>query len=248
MPMMFSTAFAADWLSYNMSVWVKLATTRSICWINPAREFPRLWRSAVGIGIRQAGGNYRKRRHSERSSRTRGDVDLNSTSASGDSANLGSTDTGLLEGIRTRDEVAWTRFVDEYSSLIYVWCRNCDLQPVDALDVSQQVFHAVNRSIATFSRESGSGSFRGWLFVITRNLIRNYLSRTLGGPQPLGGTSIQLQLLEQPESIDEESRTGSKSSAGDSSMQAILDAVRRPVRRAHLEVFLADRDGRAIGG
>lgn len=151
---------------------------------------------------------------------------MNSRSASCDSANPGSTDAGLLEGIRTRDEEAWTRFVDEYSPLIYVWCRNCDLQPVDALDVSQQVFHAVSRSISTFSRESGNGSFRGWLFVVTRNMIRNYLSRTLGGPQPQGGTSIQLQLLEQPESIDEESLAGSKSSAGDSSMQSILDAVR----------------------
>lgn len=151
---------------------------------------------------------------------------MNSTSTPNDSANPGSTDTGLLDGIRERDEEAWTRFVDEYSSLIYVWCRNCDLQPVDALDVSQQVFHAVSRSISTFSRNSGTGSFRGWLFIITRNMIRNYLSRTLGGPQPQGGTSIQLQLLEQPESVDEESLAGSKSSAGESSMQAILDATR----------------------
>lgn len=57
-------------------------------------------------------------------------------------------------------------------------------------------------------------------------MIRNYLSRTLGGPQPQGGTSIQLQLLAQPESIDEESLADSKSSSGDSSMQAILDSAR----------------------
>ena len=151
---------------------------------------------------------------------------MNSTSTPNDSANPGSTDTGLLDGIRDRDEEAWTRFVDEYSSLIYVWCRNCDLQPVDALDVSQQVFYAVSRSVSTFSHSSGTGSFRGWLFIVTRNIIRNYLSRTLAGPRPQGGTSIQLQLLDQPESVDEESLTGSKSSEGNSSMQAILDAAR----------------------
>lgn len=151
---------------------------------------------------------------------------MSSTSATGDGSDPGSTDAGLLEGIRTRDEEAWKRFVDQYSSLIYLWCRNCDLQPADALDVSQQVFHAVSRSISTFARDSGKRGFRGWLFVVTRNMIRNYLSRTLGGPQPQGGTSIQLQLLDQPESIDEESLTGSNSSSGDSSMQATLDATR----------------------
>lgn len=151
---------------------------------------------------------------------------MSSTSADGDSSDPGSTDVGLLEGIRTRDEDAWTRFVDQYSSLIYLWCRNCDLQPADALDVSQQVFHAVSRSISTFSKESGSGGFRGWLFIVTRNTIRNYLSRTLGGLQPRGGSSIQLQLLDQPESVDEESLTGSSTSAGTLSMQAILDATR----------------------
>ncbi len=147
-------------------------------------------------------------------------------SASADSANPGSTDSGLLDGIRSRQDAAWTQFVDDYAPLIYVWCRNCDLQSADALDVSQQVFHAVSRSISTFSRGVGSGSFRGWLFVITRNLIRNHLSRTLRGPRPHGGTSIQLRLLEQPESIDEESLSGTTSAGVDSPVQAVLDSAR----------------------
>lgn len=144
-----------------------------------------------------------------------------------ESTNPGSTDNGLVEGIRARDQDAWTRFVDEYSPLIYVWCRNSDLQPADALDVSQQVFHAVSRSISTFSKTSGNGSFRGWLFVVTKNLIRNYLSRTLRGPRPQGGSSIQVRLLQEPELVDEESLSGTPSAAvRDSSMQSALDAAR----------------------
>ena len=151
---------------------------------------------------------------------------MSSNMASGDSSNPGSTDVELINGIRNRDEAAWSRFVDEYSSLIYVWCRSCDLQPADAMDVSQQVFHAVSRSIANFSTSKGNGSFRGWLFVVTRNMVRNYLSRTLGGTQAQGGTSIQLQLLQQPELVDEDSLTGSSASMVESSMQEVLDAVR----------------------
>ncbi len=151
---------------------------------------------------------------------------MNTPQSHHESANPGSTDNGLVEGIRARDQDAWTRFVDEYSPLIYVWCRNCDLQPADALDVSQQVFHAVSRSISTFSKKSGNGSFRGWLFVVTKNLIRNYLSRTLRGPRPKGGSSIQLQLLQEPDLVDEESLCGTPSDVRDSSMQSALDAAR----------------------
>lgn len=150
---------------------------------------------------------------------------LKTPSSNYESANPGSTDDGLVAGIRARDDHAWTRFVRDYSPLIYVWCRKCDLQPADASDVSQQVFQAVSRSISTFSQKSASGSFRGWLFVVTKNLIRNYLTRTLRGPRPQGGTSIQQRLLQEPDRIEEESLSGASSYAP-SSMQSILDATR----------------------
>ncbi|MBM81805.1 MAG: RNA polymerase subunit sigma-70 [Planctomycetaceae bacterium] len=151
---------------------------------------------------------------------------MNSSASLNESTNPGSTDNGLLEGMRACDDNAWARFVDEYSPLIYVWCRNSDLQPADSLDVSQQVFQAVSRSITSFSKRDSEGSFRGWLFVITRNLIRNYLTRTLRGPHPQGGTSIQLRLLQEPELVDEESLSGEVSSARNSVVQSILDAAR----------------------
>ena len=141
--------------------------------------------------------------------------------------NPGSTDDGLVEGINQRDERAWEQFVDRYSPLIYVWCRRFELQPSDARDVSQQVLVAVNRSIGTFSQRGGNGSFRGWLFTITRNLVRNYLARTLRGPRAQGGTSIQVRLLQEPESIDEESISTSLPLSQSSSLQKVLDAVRQ---------------------
>lgn len=151
---------------------------------------------------------------------------MNTSASHHESTNPGSTDNGLLEGIRARDEQAWTRFVDEYSPLIYVWCRKCDLQSADARDVSQQVFQAVSRSIDTFSKRVEKSSFRGWLFAITRNLVRNHLSRTLRGPRSPGGTSIQLRLLEEPEAIDEESLSAATSSSQPATIQTILDAAR----------------------
>lgn len=61
---------------------------------------------------------------------------------------------------------------------------------------------------------------------MTRNLIRNHLTRTLRGPQPRGGTSIQLQLLQTPDMVDEESLSGTSSGFRDSMMQSALEAAR----------------------
>jgi len=150
---------------------------------------------------------------------------LTTNPSTGDVTSPGSTDDGLLDGIRSRDEQAWQRFVDEYSPLIYVWCRRCDLQSADARDVSQQALQAVSRSIDTFSKSQCGSSFRGWLFTITRNQIRNYLTRTLRGPRPQGGTEIQIRLMEEPDSIEEESLSA-VSPGQPSPIQKILDSVR----------------------
>ncbi len=158
---------------------------------------------------------------------------MTSTSSPSLFATPGSTDDGLVDGIRAQDDRAWEQLVERYSPLIYVWCRKCDLQPEDALDVSQQVFGAVHRSISTFSRHpEGGGGFRGWLFVITRNAVRNHLERTLRGPRAQGGSSIQLRLLAEPESLDEASlsvaaHSGDGRSDSHAPLQAALDAARR---------------------
>ncbi|MEM8671264.1 MAG: sigma-70 family RNA polymerase sigma factor [Planctomycetota bacterium] len=152
---------------------------------------------------------------------------MSEKSTTGGVANPGSTDVGLIEGIRAHDDRAWAKFVEEYVPLIYVWCRKCDLPSEDARDVSQQVLQSVNRSIESFSKRGGNGSFRGWLFTITRNLVRNHLSRTLRGPRAQGGTSIQIRLLEEPEQIDEGSLTGATSNSQGSQVQTILDSVRK---------------------
>lgn len=148
-----------------------------------------------------------------------------STKSHSERAEVGSTDDGIIDGICARDDEAWNRFVEQYSPLIYVWCRNCDLQSADAMDVAQMVFQTVSRSISTFSKQPG-GSFRGWLFTVTKRLILNYLNRTLRGPKPRGGSSIQIRLMEEPDRFSEESLSATHCADQDSLMNSILDKVR----------------------
>ncbi len=134
----------------------------------------------------------------------------------------GSTDSGLLDGLRSFDGPAWARFVEEYSPLVYVCCRRCDLAPEDAADVAQEVFRAVNQSIDRFSHHGPDATFRGWLWTIARNAIRNHVTRTQKGPRAEGGSRIQQFLLAHAEPTEEETLS-SVSDPGD--VQRLRSAI-----------------------
>ena len=70
----------------------------------------------------------------------------------------------------------WTEFVQVYQPLIYHFAISRGLQHSDALDIVQEVLSAIASAIGKFERRT-DGSFRGFLFRITRNLVINRLTR-----------------------------------------------------------------------
>src|SRR5947209_20533536 len=83
------------------------------------------------------------------------------------------TSLSLLERVRAADPQAWQRLVHVYSPLIFSWCRRTGLGPDDAADVMQDVWQAVSAAIGRFRRSAESGTFRGWVWTITRNKLRD---------------------------------------------------------------------------
>jgi RNA polymerase sigma-70 factor (ECF subfamily) len=79
---------------------------------------------------------------------------------------------------------------------VYRWCREVGLQEADAFDVGQEVFRAVWSKIGEFRRTEPGSSFRGWLRVITRNKLYDFLRGQAGTAQAVGGTEAQ-RLLQQ---------------------------------------------------
>lgn len=117
----------------------------------------------------------------------------------GASAEPGSTSASLLERVRRLDGDAWERLCALYSPVVYGWCRRAGLQESDAADVVQNVFRSVLRGIGDFRGKTRVGSFRGWLWAITRNEVRLFY-RTQGSvPQALGGSEAQRRFAEQPD-------------------------------------------------
>lgn len=108
-----------------------------------------------------------------------------------------STSSGWLDRLKLRDGEAWRRLAHVYGPLLYAWTRRQDLQPPDAADVVQEVFQAVAGAVGDFER-TPEGTFRGWLWTITQNKIRDHFRRSQGQPAAAGGSSAQQRLQEVP--------------------------------------------------
>ena len=111
----------------------------------------------------------------------------------------GSISTTLLERARSQDPDAWRRLVRLYGPLVFRWCRLSHVQPSDAADVVQEVFRSVVSSLPAFRRDRPRDSFRGWLWTITRNKIRDQQRRRASAPRAVGGSDAHEQLQQVPD-------------------------------------------------
>ncbi|QDT10366.1 RNA polymerase sigma factor [Planctomycetes bacterium K23_9] len=103
-----------------------------------------------------------------------------------------STSGSLLQRARDGDADSWRRLAQIYGPIVYSWARRCGCQSADAADVMQETFAAVSAAIGRFDYERPDASFRGWLWTITRNKVRDQARRDDG--HGVGGTEAQVRL------------------------------------------------------
>jgi RNA polymerase sigma-70 factor (ECF subfamily) len=109
------------------------------------------------------------------------------------------TRASLLARLRDpQDRAAWQQFVELYGSLVYGFARRRGLQDADAADLTQEVFLAVSRSAGRWEYDPRRGTFRGWLYGLTRNKIAKFLQRRASRPQASGDTNVRSRLAEEP--------------------------------------------------
>lgn len=117
------------------------------------------------------------------------------------------TSPTLLIAVRGGDSDAWHRLVRIYGPLLVQWCRRCGLQDSDSLDISQDVLVGVTQSLDRFEHRCGegsaAGSFRGWLWSITRNKIADHHRRGSGKARGGGGTEALNTVLSLPDQSPE---------------------------------------------
>lgn len=101
----------------------------------------------------------------------------------------------------SHDEQAWGQFVDIYAPLIHAYGLHHGQQDADAADLAQEVLQAVATHAGQFDYDPRKGSFRGWLFAITRNKLRNDLARRKNHPKAAGGTDMRRMMDEVPDEL-----------------------------------------------
>lgn len=101
------------------------------------------------------------------------------------------TDSGLLLRIRVpEDTESWREFFNMYRGSIAGLAMKGGLNAAEADEVLQETMLAVSQGIGTFDYNRAEGSFKGWLFTITRRaMYRQFRKRPPAGGRPRPATS-----------------------------------------------------------
>lgn len=148
---------------------------------------------------------------------------------------LSVTSRTLLERIRTSDSDAWARFVALYCPLVYDACRKYGVQPADADDVTQEVLRSVSSGIHEFRKERPGDSFRGWLYRIVQNKVRDHYRRATKRPAAVGGTDFHQVLEQLPEELSQDSV--STLGGTDPALMRALDLIREDIEERTWTIF-----------
>lgn len=84
------------------------------------------------------------------------------------------------------DTDAWVEFVRLYGPVVYGFARKRGLQDADAADLMQEVLRSVARNAVKLEYDPTRGTFRGWLYTVTRNKIYNFLTAQKNRPRGSG--------------------------------------------------------------
>jgi RNA polymerase sigma-70 factor (ECF subfamily) len=114
------------------------------------------------------------------------------------------TRPSLLVRIRdSRDRQAWDQFVEIYAPLVYQTARRRGLQDADACDLTQDVLRSVAQAIGRLEYDRRKGTFRGWLFTVTRNKLNSFVETQRREPRGTGGGQAESLLEAQANPTDE---------------------------------------------
>jgi RNA polymerase sigma-70 factor (ECF subfamily) len=104
------------------------------------------------------------------------------------------TRPSLLLQIRDpKNNSKWSEFFDLYRPVIERWCRRrMRLSPTDTEDVVQQVMTIVCEKIREFDYDRRRGTFRGWLWMMTKHAAIRWNERTKKSSHALSAAGVEL--------------------------------------------------------
>ena len=143
----------------------------------------------------------------------------------------------LLERVKAQNVHAWQRLVNLYGPLIYLWCRRAGVTAEDAADVFQEVVGAVATHVSEFRRDRPGDTFRGWLWVITRNKLHDHFRSRQGREQARGGSDAHRRLAEIPDEPCQDSDSAIRVNDDALLLHHALELIRPEIEQRTWEAF-----------
>lgn len=138
-----------------------------------------------------------------------------------------STSPTLLRSAKSGNGESWRQLAQIYGPIIYGWARRCGCQEADAADVMQDTLASMASAIDTFDHSGPGATFRGWLWTITRNKLRDRARREDWAGAGGTAANLQMQQITDPSGKDSFSSDSVFESADPpSEAQSDLHAVR----------------------
>src|SRR5688572_30566424 len=154
----------------------------------------------------------------------------------------------LLNRLRDgTDSDAWREFIHLFGPVVYGFARNRGLQDADAADLMQEVLRSIARNADKMEYDPKRGTFRGWLYTVTRNKIYNFLNGQRNRPRGTGDSAAQERLDSVPDKADDPDADWDLEYQRQVSAKA-MDRVKHEFQKSTWEAFWRTAvDGRPAG-
>ena len=148
------------------------------------------------------------------------------------------TRSSLLSRLKTwEDAKSWSEFFGTYGKSIQILAQKCSLTPGEIEEVVQETMLAVAKQMPGFQYDRSVGSFKGWLYTISKSAINRQLagrSRAIAGSSDSEGDREILENLPDPgTSFDEQWENDWRKNL----LVLAMDRVRHKVKPRQYQIF-----------
>lgn len=148
-----------------------------------------------------------------------------------------------------KDHAAWGQFVEVYAPLIYGYLRKHGLQDADAADLTQICLRQVATHVGSLEYDPRRDSFRGWLFTIVRNRLRNFHDQPRRLHQGSGDSAVQRLLENQAAPEPDEAQEWEREYQGGLfawAAEQVQPLVQEPTWRAFWQTAVEGKSGKEV--
>lgn len=148
------------------------------------------------------------------------------------------TRSSLLQRLKAWDNDAdWKEFFDTYQRSIHGLAMKCGLNHAEAEEVVQDTMLTVAKQMPDFKYDRTAGSFKGWLFKITRRAVGKQMARRARNPSHPGDPSDAAAELDQIPDAAPGFEEGWEADWRQNIFDVAMDRVRRQISPKQFQMF-----------